>query len=66
MGLGCYREGERVVVEVNDSGIGIEPEALDRIFDAFEQGARAITRQFGVLGLGLAIARRLVELHDAA
>jgi two-component system CheB/CheR fusion protein len=52
-----------VVVEVSDSGVGIEPEMLGRVFDAFEQGGRGVTRQFGGLGLGLAISRKLVELH---
>ena len=64
MGLRCERIDRHVVIEVSDSGIGIEPEASARIFDAFEQGERSITRQFGGLGLGLSIAKRLVEMHD--
>jgi signal transduction histidine kinase len=64
VGLRCERLDEYVVIEVSDSGIGIEPEVLPRIFGAFEQGERSITRQFGGLGLGLAIAKRLVEMHD--
>ena len=64
VGLRCERQDEHVIIEVSDSGIGIEPQARDRIFDAFEQGGRGITRQFGGLGLGLAIAKRLVEMHD--
>jgi PAS domain S-box-containing protein len=52
-----------LVVEVTDSGIGIAPEALSRIFDAFEQGDRRITRQYGGLGLGLAVSRAILELH---
>lgn len=59
-----YRaEAGFVQVEVTDSGIGIEWEALARIFSAFEQGERYANRQFGGLGLGLAISRSLVELH---
>jgi two-component system CheB/CheR fusion protein len=50
-------------VEVIDSGIGIDADVLPRIFDAFEQGATSITRQFGGLGLGLAISKALVEAH---
>ncbi|HEX2223755.1 MAG TPA: ATP-binding protein, partial [Thermoanaerobaculia bacterium] len=52
-----------LVVEVTDTGIGIAPEILPRIFEAFEQGDRRITRQFGGLGLGLAVSRAILELH---
>jgi PAS domain S-box-containing protein len=51
------------VIEVADSGTGIEGDALARIFNAFEQEAKSITRQFGGLGLGLAISKALTELH---
>jgi two-component system CheB/CheR fusion protein len=54
----------RLVVEVSDSGIGIEPEAIERIFDPFEQANKGIARQFGGLGLGLAISKAIVEAHD--
>jgi PAS domain S-box-containing protein len=50
-------------IQVQDSGIGISPEVLPRIFDFFEQGGVKVTRQFGGLGLGLAICKALVELH---
>ena len=55
--------GARLVVEVIDTGIGIEPEVLPRIFDAFEQGDASVTKQFGGLGLGLAISKSLAEAH---
>jgi PAS domain S-box-containing protein len=55
--------GDRVVFEVGDSGIGIEPAQLPYVFDAFEQGDRRITRQFGGLGLGLAISKAIAESH---
>jgi CheY-like chemotaxis protein len=57
------REDGEVVVEVADTGIGIETDALPRIFDAFHQGKRHITRRFGGLGLGLAISEKIVSLH---
>jgi signal transduction histidine kinase len=54
---------DRCELRVQDSGIGIESEALSRIFQAFERSHRDITRQFGGLGLGLAITRSVVEHH---
>ena len=53
----------RVIVEITDNGIGIESELLPRIFDAFEQGGRVMTSQYGGLGLGLAIAKRVIDMH---
>lgn len=55
--------GGRVRVEVRDSGIGIAPEFLPKVFDAFEQGEAKITHQFGGLGLGLAICDSIVKMH---
>jgi PAS domain S-box-containing protein len=63
VGIRCWPSEECVVAEVTDSGIGMEPEAVTRVFNAFEQAERSITRQFGGLGLGLAISKALVELH---
>ncbi|HEV7515630.1 MAG TPA: ATP-binding protein, partial [Thermoanaerobaculia bacterium] len=52
-----------VRVRIADTGVGIEPEVLPQIFDAFEQGGKDVTRLFGGLGLGLAISKALVDLH---
>jgi PAS domain S-box-containing protein len=58
------REHEgRAELRVADSGMGIEPDLLPRIFDLFTQERRTLARSEGGLGLGLTIARRLVELH---
>ena len=54
---------ERAEVIVRDTGIGFEPESADRLFDAFQQGPQDISRSSGGLGLGLALARGLIELH---
>ena len=54
----------RVTVEVEDTGIGIDPAHIGQVFDAFEQGDRTITRQFGGIGLGLAISKAIAESHQ--
>ncbi len=54
---------EEIEVRITDSGIGIEADKLDKIFNAFEQGQSSITRRFGGLGLGLAISRAMVHAH---
>ncbi|HVG38544.1 MAG TPA: ATP-binding protein, partial [Pyrinomonadaceae bacterium] len=54
----------QIIIEVTDSGIGIDPNLMPRIFDAFEQGGGAITSRYGGLGLGLAISKRVVDLHS--
>ncbi len=63
IGIRTRSEGGRIVVEVSDTGVGIDPEVLPKIFDAFEQGGTSVTRRFGGLGLGLAIGRSLAEAH---
>lgn len=55
-----------LVVEINDTGMGIPAESLSRIFNAFEQGDRSRTRVYGGLGLGLAISRAIVGLHGGS
>jgi signal transduction histidine kinase len=55
---------DEIEIRVNDTGIGIEPDKIDKIFNAFEQGQVSITRRFGGLGLGLAISRAMVDAHS--
>ena len=57
------RRGEQVAVEVSDEGIGIQPEVLPRIFDRFYHLDRSGDQLFEGLGLGLAIARQVIEQH---
>jgi CheY-like chemotaxis protein len=56
-------EGGEAVLQIEDNGMGIAPELLPRVFDLFSQGERTLDRTQGGLGLGLALVRRLVELH---
>ena len=56
----------RIRIEVQDTGIGFDPDAAHRIFDPFDQGAAGHEHRFGGLGLGLAIARAIVEQHRGA
>lgn len=55
-----------IVLRISDTGIGIEPENIHRIFDAFEQANRTVARQYGGLGLGLAICKALVQAHGGS
>jgi nitrogen-specific signal transduction histidine kinase/CheY-like chemotaxis protein len=61
--LACFREGDFVVWEVTDNGRGIAPELLPHIFERFRQAEGTSSRSTTGLGLGLSIARKLVELH---
>jgi len=58
------RRGERVAIAVSDTGVGLEPSQQARVFEPFRQASgSSSTRRQGGLGLGLALARQLVELH---
>ena len=61
--LTLQQEGEEAVLRVRDSGVGIAPEVLPRIFDLFTQAERSLDRSQGGLGIGLALVQRLVEMH---
>jgi len=54
---------DKVEIRTTDTGIGIESDQMERIFNAFEQGQSSITRRFGGLGLGLAISKAMVNAH---
>jgi LPXTG-motif cell wall-anchored protein len=57
-------EGEEVIFAVADTGVGIAPEYIDRIFEEFQQADGSTRRRHGGAGLGLAISQRFVELHN--
>ncbi|WP_280150337.1 response regulator [Piscinibacter sp. XHJ-5] len=59
-------DGGQAQITVRDNGIGIDAALLPRIFDLFAQGARSLDRMQGGLGVGLTLARRLVELHGGS
>lgn len=61
--LTVQQEGDECVLRVRDTGVGIAPELLPRIFDLFTQAERSLDRSQGGLGIGLALVRRLVDLH---
>lgn len=60
------REGDTVVFSVRDNGIGIPQESLDTIFDLFAQVPHNLEHYTGGLGIGLALVKMLVELHDGS
>ena len=68
--LVCARQrgddGDRLVLAVRDTGIGIAPEQMDRLFTQFMQADNSATRQYGGTGLGLAISQRLCRLMGGA
>ncbi|HJT81161.1 MAG TPA: ATP-binding protein [Chthoniobacterales bacterium] len=53
-----------IVIEVEDTGVGIDPSVQPRIFNAFEQGGQSVTSKYGGLGLGLAVSKRIIDLHQ--
>jgi PAS domain S-box-containing protein len=64
--LSAEREGAHAVIRVQDTGIGIAPAMLPRIFGLFVQGERRLTRSAGGVGIGLSLVKQLVELHGGS
>ncbi len=62
--LTSTREGSWTVVRIKDSGVGMPPDLLSRVFDLFIQGDRSLARSEGGLGIGLTLVQRLIALHD--
>ena len=61
--LSVEQEGDEAVLRVRDTGVGIAPDLLPRIFDLFTQADRSLDRSQGGLGIGLTVVQRLVEMH---
>ncbi|HEX6260460.1 MAG TPA: ATP-binding protein, partial [Woeseiaceae bacterium] len=61
-----YRKDDQAILEVTDTGIGMSPDLLPRVFDLFAQGQRSIDRSASGLGIGLTLVKRLTELHGGA
>jgi PAS domain S-box-containing protein len=62
--LSVQQEGDKAVLRVRDTGVGINPTFLPHVFDLFTQAERTSDRSQGGLGIGLALAMRLVEMHE--
>lgn len=64
--IAVAEEGDEVVLTVRDTGVGISQELLPHVFDVFVQASTTLDRSQGGLGIGLALVRRLVELHGGS
>jgi len=64
--VGWLRDGRWIIFSVEDTGVGIAPEDQHRVFEQFAQVDGSRTREFDGIGLGLAITKRLVEMHGGA
>lgn len=58
------QQSNEAVVRIRDTGVGIAPEVLPRVFDMFHQGEAVLDRSTGGLGIGLTLVRRLVDMHE--
>lgn len=66
IGVSVTRAGTQARIEVRDSGVGVAPEFLDRMFDPFVQADQSARRRFGGLGLGLAIVKQIATVHGGS
>jgi signal transduction histidine kinase len=64
--LSLQREGDEAVLRVTDDGLGLPPEMLTQIFEMFTQVDSTLNRAQGGLGIGLSLARNIVELHGGS
>jgi PAS domain S-box-containing protein len=64
--LEVFPEDRDAVIRVTDNGAGIAPHLIERVFDLFTQGERTLARSEGGLGIGLTLARRIVQLHGGS
>jgi PAS domain S-box-containing protein len=64
--VSAERDGTDAVLRVRDTGVGIAPEMLTRVFDLFVQAERRLDRSHGGIGIGLTLVKRLVELHGGS
>jgi len=61
--LAAEQRGDNIEIRVKDTGVGIAPEVLPRVFDMFTQGDRSLERAEGGLGIGLTLVHRLITMH---
>src|ERR1700743_2410094 len=62
--LSVTQTGTEAVIRIRDNGVGIAPDMLPHIFELFTQVDGSLGRSYGGLGIGLALATKLVEMHD--
>lgn len=64
--VSAQRNADRIQVRIKDEGMGIAPDMIDKVFDLFVQQSQTLARSHSGLGLGLAIVRNIVKLHDGS
>jgi PAS domain S-box-containing protein len=64
--VGAAQEHDQAVIRVRDSGVGIAPEVLPRVFDLFTQADKSLDRSQGGLGVGLTIVQRVAQMHGGS